>query len=88
MSRSWFKAKRFGWGWTPTTWQGWFVMAAFVAAVTTSAFGILGVGKVMTIHQWVAFYAALALEPLILVLICCKTGERPRWRWGTHDESR
>jgi hypothetical protein len=29
MSRYWFPAKRYGWGWgLPVTWQGWAVLAA------------------------------------------------------------
>lgn len=32
----WFPAKRYGWGWGfPITWQGWIVMAAFLALVTS-----------------------------------------------------
>lgn len=31
-STYWFPAKRYGWGWGfPVTWQGWAVLAAFVA---------------------------------------------------------
>jgi hypothetical protein len=26
----WFGRKRFGWGWTPRTWQGWAIVALFV----------------------------------------------------------
>ena len=26
----WFKGKLFGWGWTPVTWQGWFVTLVYV----------------------------------------------------------
>lgn len=30
----WFRKKRFGYGWTPATWQGWTVMDIFIAALT------------------------------------------------------
>jgi hypothetical protein len=29
----WFRRKRWGYGWTPCTWQGWVVTAFFIAAV-------------------------------------------------------
>jgi len=29
----WFRKKRIGFGFTPTSWQGWLVTALFVAAV-------------------------------------------------------
>ena len=33
-SRPWFVARRrFGWGWQPSTWQGWLVTAVYLAAV-------------------------------------------------------
>jgi hypothetical protein len=28
----WFRAKRYGWGWTPTSWQGWLVMFTCLGA--------------------------------------------------------
>lgn len=29
----WFKAKPFGWGWTPATWQGWLIMVLYIALI-------------------------------------------------------
>lgn len=26
-----FKAKKYGWGWYPATWQGWAIFGAFIA---------------------------------------------------------
>jgi len=33
MTKPWFRAKRYGWGWTLASIEGWLVMAAFLAAV-------------------------------------------------------
>jgi hypothetical protein len=38
----WFKPKSFGYGATPTTWQGWASVLAFVALVIGLSAGILG----------------------------------------------
>jgi len=35
--RQWFGPKRFGWGWSPVTWQGWVVVVAYVATLITVA---------------------------------------------------
>jgi hypothetical protein len=80
----WFKAKRYGWGWTPATLEGWLVLALFVVA--------LGATVVWFLHRVRAgapqsdampwFLAAVALEVAALVAIAWLTGERPRWRWG------
>lgn len=32
--RKWFKKKRFGWGWSPATWEGWLVVLLYTLAVT------------------------------------------------------
>jgi hypothetical protein len=31
----WFGPKRFGWGWSPVSWQGWVVVVAYVAILIT-----------------------------------------------------
>ena len=37
MSELWFRAKRFGWGWAPFTWQGWAITFGFVALILAGA---------------------------------------------------
>lgn len=29
----WFKAKLYGWGWTPVTWQGWCVILVYASLI-------------------------------------------------------
>lgn len=31
--RHWFGPKRFGYGWSPRTWEGWAVVALFIAGL-------------------------------------------------------
>lgn len=33
--RTWFGPKRYGWGISPHTWEGWLLLAIFVIAVVT-----------------------------------------------------
>jgi lipoprotein signal peptidase len=76
-ARPWFPAKRYGWGWgLPITWQGWVVLAAFVALLLLGAIVLLPNQKQLT---FVAYSFVLAL---LLVAICWVKGERPKWRWG------
>jgi hypothetical protein len=35
--RQWFGPRRFGWGWSPVTWQGWVVVAVYVALLIAVA---------------------------------------------------
>lgn len=76
----WFTAKRYGWGWVPSSREGWLVTILFIAAViwvakegTTS-----GVSVTYMIEKLVALAA-------LLIFICWRTGEPPRWRWGGKD---
>ena len=75
----WFKAKTYGWGWTPATWQGWTVTIVYIAAVC-------GAAAVFVRHRsaagWVAYFSSIAIATVLLVIVCYKTGEKPAWRWG------
>ncbi|HYM16703.1 MAG TPA: hypothetical protein VEZ14_14205 [Dehalococcoidia bacterium] len=79
--RYWFRARRYGYGWTPNTWQGWVIMAAwavlFVGLVTAStALASRGAGSIaLTIGGAVVLTVAL-------LAICRAKGEPARWRWG------
>lgn len=77
----WFKARRYGWGWTPVSWQGWVIL--FVWA------GLFG-GQVAWFN--IAYPTGL-LAPIasivvglimtgILLWITYSTGETPGWQWG------
>lgn len=80
----WFKRKLYGWGWTPVTWQGWLVVLVYIVLIIAlvsmreeaipgnpdsgSSFLVLG-GPVIVLT-------------LLLIFICYKKGEKPRWNWG------
>ena len=73
----WFRAKRYGWGWTPSTWQGWLVIGANLALVAP--------GLAMVARQMLAlpaYLAYVAVLTLVLLAFCWFKGEKPHWRWG------
>ena len=73
----WFPAKRYGWGWgIPRTWQGWAVLAAYMAVLVGAAHFLPPARNVL------AFSAVIAVASLALLLVCLRKGEPPRWRWG------
>ena len=80
--RYWFPAKRYGWGWGfPGTWQGWVVLAVYVALILAAA-AMFPPSRVPG-----RFTACLVALSCVLVAVCWATGEPPRWRWGDrHDE--
>lgn len=73
----WFPAKRYGWGWgPPVVWQGWAVLLGYVACIAALAWWVPPTDAPLL------FFALVNLATLVLVLICWRTGEPPRWRWG------
>ncbi|HET9750498.1 MAG TPA: hypothetical protein VFS06_14455 [Casimicrobiaceae bacterium] len=79
----WFPAKRYGWGWgVPATWQGWLVVACYVALVGA---GIIAIDA-SSQPAWFMLY--LVVLTALLVTVCWITGEPPRWRWGARDDDR
>ena len=74
--RYWFPAKRYGWGWgLPRTWQGLAVLVAYLVVVLAP------------LVLWGEEGAPWSLTPVLvatplLLWVCLKKGEPPRWRWG------
>jgi hypothetical protein len=80
-SRYWFPAKRYGWGWgLPSTWQGWVVMAAYFALLAGGWFLFFLLFPPM--HAMTGFIVYVVVLTIVLTVICWRTGEPPRWRWG------
>lgn len=73
----WFPAKTFGWGWgLPITWQGWVVLAAFLALIA------LGILFLKPATHSLAFGVYVLVLVLLLIAVCWIKGEPPSWRWG------
>ena len=73
----WFPAKRYGWGWgPPVKWQGWVVIAAYVAAMA------MIVMRFRPDRDPVAFLVLAFLTTMAMIGVCWWKGETPRWRWG------
>ncbi len=77
--RQWFKARRFGWGWTPVTVEGWLVTGGYVVLILA---GWLVIAPHQGGQQPALFVGYVVVLTALLLAICYKTGEKPRWRWG------
>lgn len=80
----WFKAKLYGWGWTPAKWQGWVVTLVYVVLVLTLVFtreeSILG--NPDSGSNFLTFALPIIIFTSLFIYICYKKGERPHWQWG------
>lgn len=81
----WFKAKLYGWGWVPATWQGWAVLLLFVLLMVLD-FLRIDAGSHSASDTLVAFVPQTFLLAFLLLLVCYAKGEKPRWQWGLPKE--
>jgi hypothetical protein len=74
----WFAPKRYGYGATPITWQGWALTFGFVAIAIALS--------VLFARRPIELIAALIPFIIAFTVICARTtrGEW-RWRWGDED---
>ena len=77
----WFRAKRYGWGWTPSTWQGWLVTVVYLIIVLVP---IVFFGKKVA-ENVISFQVCILLLTSLYILLCYKKGESPRWSWGKNN---
>lgn len=85
----WFKARRYGWGWTPVTWQAWFLIAIYMLVVTGAAVMLLPSTKSepANIVGIVAFVLIFLSATFLLIGISMLKGERPGWRWNDKNKN-
>jgi hypothetical protein len=81
--RYWFRPKRYGYGATPITWEGWVLTIAVAAAVIVS----IVLMKLLVDRSdfgawmvWALFIAALTLS--FVRVTRSRTDGEWRWRWG------
>ena len=71
----WFKAKNYGWGWYPCSWEGWVVLLLYIV-------GLIGSSPNSESGTLFPFFIQTTVLTIFLIIICYKTGEKPEWRWG------
>lgn len=76
----WFKRKLYGWGWTPSTWQGWAVLGVWFVLMLAVSFSTEDNAPLKDV--WLTFLTPVILLTVLLIAVCYKYGEKPRWQWG------
>lgn len=81
MSRKlWFKQKEYGYGWVPSSWEGWLVIVVYVAVLVWITNSIDDISS-----SWLYLLLKVVVLTLTLLAICYTKGEKPAWRWGKTD---
>lgn len=74
----WFRRKTYGYGWTPSTWQGWLMVTAYVLFMLWNA---------EQKAQVLQFVSNTVLATIVLLIVAYLTGESPRWQWGSKQSN-
>jgi hypothetical protein len=81
----WFRAKTYGWGWTPCSWEGWLVVLLFIAFEYWNFMRLDAVSHSNsdTLRPFIiqSFFAVI-----IMILVSYVKGEKPGWRWGAKKD--
>ncbi|HWH07093.1 MAG TPA: hypothetical protein VNU47_01025 [Candidatus Paceibacterota bacterium] len=88
MKKLWFKAKTHGWGWYPSSWEGWAVTGVYAFLIAGSIgrftnYVVTHTGEPFFSLLFPVLLHALWVTFLLgsLLYICIKRGEEPKWRW-------
>lgn len=77
-NKVWFIRKTYGYGWTPSTWEGWLVILIW-------AIIFIPLTK-MTEYNLILSMIGIFFITSLLIYICYKKGEKPRWQWGKRKD--
>ncbi|MDX1765909.1 MAG: hypothetical protein R3313_03065 [Candidatus Saccharimonadales bacterium] len=82
----WFKRKRYGWGWVPTTWQGWALTVAYIVIVIAGAYWFLKDVPEDTWSDEVGYYLVfVAVTVILFIRITAAKSPSGKWRFGKKD---
>lgn len=77
----WFRAKRYGYGWYPCSWQGWGVLFLFIISVILHTYNATNIAK-SPVDIILGVTAPIFIDVAFLTIIAWSTGEKASWRWG------
>ena len=76
------KRRRYGWGWTPVTWQAVFIIVAQIAIIFIAATFLPTKPAQPMFGEIIAYFAIVALAIATLVIFSMISAPKPTWRWG------
>lgn len=79
----WFKRRRYGYGWTPVTRQGWVTIFAFIIVALGGTYFIDEAPTNSLTTGSLIYLACLVASIAALFVIFWLKGPKPKWRWGS-----
>jgi uncharacterized membrane protein HdeD (DUF308 family) len=81
-SKYWFKRKRYGYGWTPSSKEGWLLILAYLVVVIFGAFFFSNKLESGEILYTILYSVFVIITTTILLLITVRKAPKGKWRWG------
>lgn len=92
-SKPWFKTKRYGWGWYPSSATGWVVTIAFAVYIAVLGICFTVIADIVRAHDpgkgiyLIVLYIGSVLSSIgAFMYIASKRGDRPNWLWSRKDD--
>jgi hypothetical protein len=78
----WFRAKKYGWGWTPSTWQGWGITSLYCFSIAGITLGVLprienANNENEMLVYLLTYISILIISTSIMIFVAYKYGENP-----------
>lgn len=86
MRKYWFKRRRYGYGWTPTTWQGWLTVLIYFVLILLAGWLLENNGDEPSSDDMVVFFTVLIVSTGLLFVITAYTAPKAKWRWGKRPD--
>jgi len=77
----WFKRKLYGWGWVPVSREGWLVTLVFIIFILWTGINLGEAGEPGR-SDLIIFFVKFILAIALLMIVCYRKGEKPKWQWG------
>lgn len=78
----WFKRRRYGWGFTPVTWQGWLSLLVMILIAIGTSFILPYKQQNPSANDLTVFFIIIIIDIIGFFILALKTSPAPKWRWG------
>lgn len=82
LKKFWFKRRRYGYGWTPVTWQGWATIGIYLFALLGYAFTMDEASPEGTLEDIYMYLGVVFGMTVCFIIVTAIKSPRPKWRWG------
>ena len=88
MARFWFRPRRYGYGATPVTWEGWALTVGIAAVVALSVVAMNLLADRSNVGAWLVWAAFIVIAVFGMVRISRqRTDGEWRGRWGQRPDA-